>query len=241
MVFKCRIAAEQKALAILLRKQCSASLREIAKKCRISKSSAERICKDKRPERKNNHGLRAGRPRKVNDRSLRVLLRCFEKLRRSNVNITVKALVEESGLGVKMASRRTFSRWLNKNGYGFFQARKKGLLSETDRKKRVAYARHMKRCLLPQNTFWTEEVSFYLDGVSFIYKHNPFSSATSPKSLIWRKRGVILHSGPLSCLNACPSCFFYSFKNFVSVAILTQLVCTGVYRSTWAEVVVCFI
>lgn len=53
----------------------------------------------------------------------------------------------------------------------------------------MTYARHMKRCLPPTNTFCTQEVTFYLDSFSFIYKHNPLSSATSPKSRIWCKRG----------------------------------------------------
>ena len=113
--------------------------------------------------------------------SVCVLFHCFKKLRCINVNITVKALLDESGLCLKMATWQTFSQWLKENGYGFFQARKKGLLSERDRKKHMTYARHMKHCLPRKNTFWTQEVTFYLNGFSFIHKHNPFSSATSPK------------------------------------------------------------
>ena len=37
----------------------------------------------------------------MNDWSVRVLLHCFKKMRCINVNITVKALLEESGLGSK--------------------------------------------------------------------------------------------------------------------------------------------
>ena len=36
--------------------------------------------------------------------------------------------------------------------------------------------------------FWENEVAFYLDGVSFVYKHNPLNSTISPKSRVWRKR-----------------------------------------------------
>ena len=36
--------------------------------------------------------------------------------------------------------------------------------------------------------FWTNEVGFYLDGVSFVYKHNPLAGAVSPKARVWRKK-----------------------------------------------------
>lgn len=67
------------------------------------------------------------------------------ELRANNGHATVKSIVEKSGLSFEMASRRTFSRYLNENGYGYLQARKKGLLSENDRKLRIRFARKMKR------------------------------------------------------------------------------------------------
>lgn len=91
----------------------------------------------------------------MNDRSVCILICCFKKLRCRNVNITIKTFVAERGLGLKMTTWRTFSRRLNENGYGFFHARNKGLLSERDRKKRRTYARNMKCCLLQKNTFRT--------------------------------------------------------------------------------------
>lgn len=46
------------------------------------------------------------------------------------------------------------------------------------------------KCHLSSNpNFWTEDISYYLDGVSFVYKRNPMKSATSPKVRIWRKQG----------------------------------------------------
>ena len=62
-----------------------------------------------------------------------------------NVHITVKNVVEKSGLSLEMASRRTFSRCLDEEGYSYLQARKMGLLSENDRKVRLRFAREMKR------------------------------------------------------------------------------------------------
>lgn len=59
------------------------------------------------------------------------------ELRTKNGHATVKSIVERSGLSFEMASRRTLSRYLNENGYGYLQARKKGLLSENDQKFRI--------------------------------------------------------------------------------------------------------
>ena len=35
--------------------------------------------------------------------------------------------------------------------------------------------------------FWTKEIAFYLDGVSFVHKYNPADQARAPKGRIWRK------------------------------------------------------
>jgi len=56
------------------------------------------------------------------------------ELRTKNGLATVKSIVERSGLSFEMAIRRTFSRYLNDNGYWYSQLRKKGLLSENDQK-----------------------------------------------------------------------------------------------------------
>jgi hypothetical protein len=40
--------------------------------------------------------------------------------------------------------------------------------------------------------YWTKDVAFYLDGVSFVYKGNPMSDAVKPKNKIWRKRNESL-------------------------------------------------
>jgi hypothetical protein len=43
--------------------------------------------------------------------------------------------------------------------------------------------------------FWTHDVAFYLDGVSFVYKTNPAEQARAPGSRIWRKRSHGLKRG----------------------------------------------
>ena len=37
--------------------------------------------------------------------------------------------------------------------------------------------------------FWTNEVAFFLDGVSFIHKYNPQSGASCSKARVWRRKG----------------------------------------------------
>ncbi len=126
-----------------------------------------------------------GRPKLIDVRSRRKILRTVDKLRQESPNFTVKQLVQESGVSPQMVSRRTFSRMLNSNGYRYLISRKKGVLNKRDHSKRLQYARKMKRV---GEEFWTNEVAFYLDGVSFVHKHNPKEKATQPKGRVWRKK-----------------------------------------------------
>ena len=96
MVFKGKISPEIRALAVCLREKQGESYPEIAKRCKISVSSAERICKtplslysnDKTVKR--HSGKKMGRPRKVSDRCKRLLHRNLVNLRAYNPNVTVK-------------------------------------------------------------------------------------------------------------------------------------------------------
>ena len=173
MVFYCKITAEQRALAWYLRKHRHSSYREVAKECGISKSTAERVCKvhavsEGRSVSKR-RTERTGRPRRLSERGVRQLVRTLKELRTKNAHLTVKGIVERSGLNFQMASRRTFSRYLNEQGYQHLQARKKGLLSENDCKRRVQFAQKMRRQVSENPECWMNEVSFYLDGVSFVH------------------------------------------------------------------------
>ena len=105
------------------------------------------------------------------------------------MNITVKNVVKESGISLQAAHRQTFSRFLNEKGYGYFVARRKGLVSEKDRKLHLKYARKMKRELVRNSEFFKDEVVFYLDGVSFVHKQNPLQATIGTKSRVWRKKG----------------------------------------------------
>ena len=76
--------------------------------------------------------------------------------------------MEKAGIQESQASNRTVRRCLKRHGYHFLQARKKGLMSSADLKKRVAFANKVKKTY--PTTLWTEMVGFFLNGVSFYYK-----------------------------------------------------------------------
>ena len=82
---------------------------------------------------------------------------------------------------------------MNKEGFKYLQARKKGILTKTDLQKRLSFAKKMKRVFLPN--VWKEDINSFLDGVSFAYKSNPLNQGSSPKGRIWRKPGEALDYG----------------------------------------------
>ena len=189
MVFKGKISPEKRALSIFLRRESGMSFPKIAEKCNISISSAERICKENiSPRKKPGQKRKSGRPRKISIRMKRLLKRNLLKLRREGVAVTVKRLVAYSGLSLQTASIRSYSRCLNEMGFWFLQSRKKGLLKESDKKERLQCSRKMERFERDNPRFWNDEVAFYLDGVSFVYKNNPMSAAMTPKARDWRKK-----------------------------------------------------
>ena len=65
-------------------------------------------------------------------------------------------------------------------------AQKKGLLDESNKKSRLQFARKMKQYKRSNPSLWSNEVAFYLDGVSFVFKSNPMSAAMTPKARVWR-------------------------------------------------------
>ena len=82
---------------------------------------------------------------------------------------------------------------MKRAGMKWCHARKKGVLTESDLKQRLKFARAVRRKL--PKTFWTEGVGFYLDGASFTHKTNPFDQARAPRAMIWRKPGQGLDFG----------------------------------------------
>ena len=131
---------------------------------------------------------KSGRPRKIGERDGRALIRGLQRLRLRGGDVTVKTVVQESGFSFQQAHCRTFSRCLNDKGYGYMIARRKGIVSEKDRRKRLQYARKMKHELSRNPDFFKHDIAFCLDGVSFVHKHNPLQAAAVTKSRILRKK-----------------------------------------------------
>ena len=174
------------------------SVRKIADICNVSPSSVLRICREKLGKKKcpktpSNRTTR-GRPKTLSARQERQLLRCLVALRNEEGNFNAKEVLEKAGLSIADVSVCTVTRFLNKEGYFYLQARKKGLLRKDDLKKRLAFVRHCRKRYTCEN-FWTEQVSFYLDGTSFAHKNNPLDQACAPKGRIWRKMSEGLKIG----------------------------------------------
>ena len=133
-----------------------------------------------------------GKQKKLSEKDERHVIRTLKKLRKETGKFSSKRIQEESGL--THVSNRTIRRCLNRNKYFFLQARKKGLMTLSDLKKRVSFCRKVKRLKL-KNDFWRNGLAFYLDGVGFEYKKNPQGEARAPGTRSWRQRseGLNIH------------------------------------------------
>ena len=186
-----KLCSETRALIRFYKNETELSYRKISARCGVSTSVVHKICNTKlQPKLEPKNSTRKfGRRRVLNDRDERKVLRAVKTLRQTSVNFSVKDVIQESGLDPRIAKRRTISLYLNRAGYYHLQTRKKGILSESDKKIRTKYARAAKKILKDCPKFYTHDFSFYLDGVSFIHKYNPLKTALQPKSRVWRKRG----------------------------------------------------
>ena len=182
------VCAETRAFARFYRDYSRLSYRKIAAKCGISKSTAHRVCGTKKST-VSACVRKKGRPKCLNEREKRLLLRVLKYYRKKYVNFSVKDLMVECGFDSNRAHPRTISRYLNRNGFYMRQERKKGLLNDKDKRLRLSYAREMKRVLREHPDYYTNYVAFYLDAVSFVHKNDPRKAAVQPKSRVWRKKG----------------------------------------------------
>ena len=82
---------------------------------------------------------------------------------------------------------------LHKHGYKYIQARRKGILTGADHERRLKFARGIKREYT--SSLWTEQIAFYLDGVSFVHKYKPADQARSRRGRIWREPEEGLSTG----------------------------------------------
>lgn len=133
------------------------------------------------------HKKSPGRPRKVTAREERRIDTAIRKLREVKGNFSGTDIRNECEMF--HIAPRTFRRVLNRMGYKFRQCRKKGILSEEDTVKRLAFAR---KCQTLPRDFWKTGISFYLDGVSFVYKTNPNRTARTSRTRTWMRKGDTL-------------------------------------------------
>lgn len=96
------------------------------------------------------HGNR-GRPREICDRDERLTLRNLTQLRET-VGTFSSQDIQTASCSTHL-SNRTVRRVLKKHKYGFYQCRKKGILTKEDLTKRLKFAKKCKK-LAPY--FWTD-------------------------------------------------------------------------------------
>ena len=197
MVFVRKISDETRALVRFLKMENKYSLGEIAKKVKISKSSVARCLKTPEKTRKNKKKTKLtniGRPKKLSVRDRRLLKRSLNQLRDAKANFTLKELIGFSGLQSSGASYSTFYREIKTMGFKFLNARKKGLLNQSDCTKQYHFAKKCRKILKVKPNLFHSNISFYWDRVSFVFKRKPMQDATVPKGKIWRKRSEGLQS-----------------------------------------------
>ena len=185
-----KISDETRALVKFLSIEKKYSIRQIAKKAKISKSTVARYLNpSKKAIKKDKQLTNTGRPKILSARDISLLKRSITQLRDVNANFTVKELIRYSGLQTASAlSYSTFYREIKKMRFNFLNARKKGILSHRDCKKRYKFAQKCRKILRIKPNLFHSNISFYLDGVSFVFKRQPMHEASLPKGKVWRTR-----------------------------------------------------
>jgi transposase len=127
-----------------------------------------------------------GRPRKLSARQERHILREAERLRETDGHFTIKRIKTLVGIN-EYVSDETVRRVFRKAGFRYSHSRKKGVLRRDDLRRRLEFAKKVRR--LDQETLWKNVIGFYLDGVGFTHKYNPYDQARAPRSMGWRRPG----------------------------------------------------
>ena len=168
MVFMRALSAEERAYIAYLVHDKNVSVNDISSKTGVSAATIYRLKETKIGGRK--HCTRTpvkhpgGRLKKLTTRDERHLLRFIPVLWEEEGNFCAKRLMQRAGLSKKKVSDRTVRRCLNENGYYYLQARKKGLMTKNDHRKRRIFAKQVQGNY--STDVWISKVAFYLDGVS---------------------------------------------------------------------------
>ena len=104
--------------------------------------------------------IKTGRPKKINPREQRNLIRQLYLCREQEGNFTSARL--QYNCNLMHVSNNTVRRTLHQSGFKYLQSRKKGLMSKQDLVKRVKFVKDMHANY--NETVWQEEICFYFDG-----------------------------------------------------------------------------
>ena len=194
MAFKRCIDHVTRARAFYLSRVKGLSVRKVAGSSGISTASVIRISKRNcnTPSSARSSAKR-GNKFKLGERQRRHLIRCLRVLQKRDGAFTCKRLMEEAGIEERKVSTRTVTRYLNTAGYFYLQTRKKGLMTEDDHRKRVKFAKDMRKNF--GTDVWKKEIAFYLNATSIAYKRNPFDQAIAPRARVCRKKSEGLAHG----------------------------------------------
>lgn len=99
MVFSAKVTAEKKARVKVLNELTSLSVGEIARKCRISRSSVYRMLKQTKNRKKTKSN---GRPRKISEKDERHIARTLMQLRKAEGTVSCSRVMSESGTSYKL-------------------------------------------------------------------------------------------------------------------------------------------
>ena len=190
MVFSAKICAERKARVKVLKELTSLSVCEITRKCNILRSSIYRMLKQTTNRKKTKS---RGRPRKISEKDERHIAQTLIQLHKAEGTVSCSRVMSESEVDLSKISVWTARPALNRLGYYYLVARKKGLLCAKDLVQRSRFAKQMART--KPESFWTRDVCFYLNGVSFVHKYNPYSESCAPSCRVWQKKNEGMTAG----------------------------------------------
>ena len=143
MVYKRAVSPERRAYVKYLVEWSDMTLGEVAVKGDMSRATLYRILHPKIS--KKSKGKKTGRPRLISERGERAIKQSVVKLRKEKGTVSAETIVANAGIDVTSISPSTCLRTLGRLGYGYLVTRPKGLLNEKDLKRRLRFAKKMKK------------------------------------------------------------------------------------------------
>ena len=176
-----RIPEETKATIRALKATKDLTLEEIAQRCKVSRTSAHRqtSAEGRVPENRRHF---CDQRVKISPGQEALILGSIEEF-------SSRRLMERTG--IRHVSVRTVRRLLNRNGYFFLQALKKGLMSQSDKDMRVTFARRMQA---DYPCMYGTILSLFTWMASRLYtRQTPWTRPAPPKEECGEKNPTVLH------------------------------------------------